>query len=186
VDRDAGIWVIAYENAKIGLTKTWVQAEGVWYLPYDLAREEHLDATIDLGPVGSPNWSRLTAAVLVEDHPGNSGPYDMLQAVEAQPAALEVAPATVVLNAAEPEVEVELTGPHVLSWSATTSASWLDVTPDSGTAPETVTLRLRRGATGTGTVTFDATGDGMSFSKTVAVQVGAPPRRAGGRVSAAQ
>ena len=127
---------------------------------------------------------------MVEDRPRRNGPYDMLQAAEALPAALTASPATLMLNAIRCEAAVALDGPHVLSWSASSDAPWLELSPRSGTVPGALVLRLDTGQlpapAGEATVTVTATGDGMSFAETVTVRVGNQLRRAGRRLGPAR
>ncbi len=186
VSREAAIWVIAYENAAVGLTDTWVRSTAVWNLPYDLAPGESVSAVIDTPPISAVDWDRMAGLVLAEDRPRSSGAYDMLQAAEAQPAGLFASPKKVVLRRDRPTSVVVLTGPHVLTWSATSDVPWIEVTPASGTLPTAVTLELRselRPPTASeGAVTFTASGDDMSFSSVVTVAVGTQLRRAGRRV----
>ena len=132
------------------------------------------------------NWNRMAGLVLVEDRPGGGGAYDMLQATEALPADLTATPDQLVLGLHGPGAEVVLTGPHVLSWTATSNVSWIEVTPSSGNIPTTATLtvhpELRPPSEIEGEVSFSATGDGMAFSTTVSVTVGGQCRQSGRRV----
>lgn len=186
VSRDAGIWVIGYENAPIGNTQTWVQSTSVRFLSYDLAPGEGITAVIDTPPVDDLTWDRMAGLVLVEDRPHGSAAYDMLQAVEALPVAVTATPDDIALSRRRPEAEVVVTGPHVLTWSAASDVSWIEVTPGTGAVPGTltVTLRpeLRPAAESEGTVTLTAIGDGMELSTTLRVAMGAQVRRASGRI----
>jgi hypothetical protein len=186
VRRDAGIWVIGYENAPIGNSETWVQSTSVWFLSYDLAPGEGITAVIDTPPVDGLNWDRVAGLVLVEDRPSESEAYDMLQAVKALPAAVTAAPDEIVLSTRHRRAEVVITGPHVLSWSAEGDVPWIEVTPDSGTLPAIITIEmhpeLRPPTESEGVVTLTATGDDMDLSATVRVTAGARLRRASGRI----
>lgn len=190
VRRDAGIWIIAYENTDVGNTETWVQSTSQTYLPYDLEPGDSFDTVIDTPPVGGLNWGRMAGLVLVEDRPRGSSAYDMAQAVQAAAADLMAAPAELKLSSRGSSTTVELTGPHVLEWSAEAGVPWLEVSPESGAVPATVTVTLRADRlppTATeGNVTFNASGDGMSFSTVVDVAVGARVRHGGRRLAAAE
>ncbi len=190
IDHDAAIWLIAYENASKGVSTTWVRSTAQRYLPYDLAPGETATVVIDTPAMTGVDWSRMAGLVLLEDRPGGGGAYDMVQAAEALPADLSAAPDHLVMSLYRPVAEVVLTGPHVLSFSASSDVGWIEVTPSSGTVPTTVILTLRpelRPPSATqGSVSFAATGDGMAFSATVSVVVGAQLRRAGRRVRPAQ
>ncbi len=174
----------------VGLTDTWVQATAEWHLPYDLGPGESVSAEVDTPSMDDIQWNRMYAIVLVEDRPGGTGTYDMAQATLARPAGLTASPDIVVVGRGGVGAEVELEGPHVLSWVATADVPWLEVTPSSGTRPTTVTVtvrdELRPQSETEGTVSFAATGDGMDFSTTVSVQVGSKFRRAGRRMSPVQ
>lgn len=187
VSRDAGIWVLAYEDdVDEGVSETWVRSTAVWHLPYNLEPGEQLTTVIDTPSVFGVDWARLAGLVMVDDLLPGSAVYDMAQAAEALPAGLSVSPDRLLLSAAGSSASIDLAGPHVLAWSASSDVPWLDLAPDSGSVPASVTLSLRpelRPPTATaGTVTFVATGDDMSFSTTVSVLVGAQHRRATGRL----
>ena len=186
VDHDAAIWLIVYENAFIGASSTWVIAAGQWYLPFDLAPGETTTVTMESPEMTGVEWSRMAGLVLVEDRPTRTGAYDAAQAAEALPAELSATPDHLVMSPYRPTAEVVLRGPYVLSWSATSDVEWIEVTPSSGAAPTIVTLtlhpELRPAAATQGSVSFTAAGDGMFFSATVEVMVGAQSRRASRRV----
>jgi hypothetical protein len=188
---DAAIWLVAYESANIGVSSTWVRSASQRYLPYDLGPGETSFVVVDTPPISGADWGRMAGIVLVEDRPGGSGAYDMLQATEALPAGLIVSPDNLVVAATGSGAEVALTGPHVMSWSVTSDVPWIEVTPNSGDSlPATVGLAVRAEhrppSQREGGVVFSATGDGMSFSKTVDLRVGASVRRVGRRVRPAQ
>ncbi len=189
VNRDAGIWVIAYErDATAGVSETWAQSTALWYLPHDLESGQCLSAIIDTPAVVDLDWERVAGLVLVEDRPAGAA-YDMLQAAEALPADLYLAPERPVVGARGGTAALELAGPHVLSWTASSEVPWLVVEPSSGTLPATVSVELRpelRPAAATeGTISFTAIGDGMSFSTTSTVTVGPPLRRGDRRIAPA-
>ena len=187
IDQEASIWLIAYENASIGVSTTWVRSTAQQHLPYDLAPGESATAIIDSWPMTGVNWSRMAGLVVIEDRPGGYGSYDMLQATEALPACLTATPDHLLLSSTGSSgAEVVLTGPHVLSWSAISNVPWIEVTPSSGGLPAAATLtmrtELRPPLETEGVVTFSATGDGMDLSATVSVRVGARNRRGARRV----
>jgi hypothetical protein len=185
IDQDAAIWLIAYENATVGVSTTWVRSTAQRYLPFDLAPGESATAVIDSPPMSGVDWSRMAGLVVIEDRPGGVGSYDMLQATEALSAGLTATPEFLEVGWDGPGSEVLLTGPHVLSWSATSDVPWIEVSPSSGDIPATATLtvrsELRPRLESEGVVTFSATGDGMAFSATVSVTVDGPRHRRGVR-----
>jgi hypothetical protein len=175
VGREAGVWLIAYENAPIGHSTTWVRSTALRYLPFDLAPGESATVVIDSPPMSGIDWNNMAGLVMIEDRPGNAGAYDMLQALEVLPAGLTVTPNILEVSRRRTESEIVLSGPHVLSWSAISDVPWLEVTPSSGGLPVavTVTLRpeLRPWSESDGIVTFSATGDDMEFEASVNVTV---------------
>lgn len=186
VDEEAAIWVVAYEEAPIGVSNTWVRAEERWPLARNLAPGETVSAVIDASPVSVGDWDSMAGVVLVEDRPGGDGRYDMLQATEANPATLAVIPDELMVTSVEPSAELVLRGPYVLQWSAAADVPWLEIQPTAGAVPETVVLtlipELRPPTQTTATVTFHAVGDGMDFEETAEVVFGLAVRRnAGGR-----
>jgi hypothetical protein len=182
IDKEAMVWLVAYENASIGHSTTWVRSTAGGYLPFDLAPNESVTLVMDSPPMSGVDWDRMAGLVMVEDRPSPSGTYDMLQATQALPAGLTATPNTVEMNHRGSESEIVLTGPHVLTWSATSDVPWIETTPDSGEVPMAVALtyrpELRALLETEGTVTFSAIGDEMSFEATVVITVpGAGHRR---------
>jgi hypothetical protein len=188
IDHEAGIWLIAYENSTIGHSTTWVRSTAFRYLPFDLPPEESVSDVIDSTSMGGVDWDRMTALVVIEDRPGGAGAYDMLQATQAFPADLAVSPDALEMDRRGPGAEVTLTGPHVLSWSATADVPWIEVSPTTGELPATVTLNLRPELQpqfdNDGLVTFSASGDDMEFEISVDVSVSGFRRRTNFRRSA--
>lgn len=187
IDQEAAIWLIAYESSSVGHSTTWVRSTALRYLPFDLAPGESAEVVFDSPPMSGVDWNQMAGLVMVEDRPGGQGSYDMLQATEALPAGLTAAPDDLLMSPNGSCAEVVLKGPHVLSWSAVSNVPWIEVTPSSGDAlPATVTLtvgaELRPPLETEGVVTFSATGDGMDFSTTVSVKMGARLRRGARRV----
>jgi hypothetical protein len=135
----------------------------------------------DSPPMSGVDWDRMAAVVAVEDRLGGGEGYDMLQAAEALPAGLTASPSNVEMDRRGNGAKIALSGPHVLSWSATSDVSWIEVMPASGDLPATVTVASDPGSGplpgAEGTVTFSAAGDGMDFTKTVTVTVGAAGHR---------
>jgi hypothetical protein len=187
IDEEAMVWLIAYEKANIGVSATWVRSTAERSLPYDLEPGETAAVVLDTPPVGLADWGKMSGVVLVEDRPGGSGAYDMAQAVEALPAALSASPDHLQVAPGASAAEVELSGPHVLSWSAESDAPWIEVLPSSGESlPATVKLTvrpdLRPPSERETAVSFSASGDGMSFTTSVDLGVGNHYRRAGRRI----
>jgi hypothetical protein len=182
--------VIAYESPPSveSNTETYVMSTAQWSLPFDLGPGETITKLIDTPYMDDVQWDRMHAVVLVEDRPGcGCAEYDMLQAAEAVPASLTAVPDTVTAGRSGYSNEVELEGPYLLSWTATSDVPWIEVSPSSGNRLTTVTVtmneELRPPLETEGAVTFSATGDGMSFETVVDVAVGARLRQAGRRMS---
>lgn len=190
IDQDASIWLVAFENASVGVSTTWVRSTVQQYLPFDLAPGESATAVIDTPPMSGVDWSMMDGLVMIEDRTGAGESYDMLQAIVASPAGMTAAPDNLVLSSTGNGAEVVLTGPHVLSWMASSDVSWIEVTPVSGSLPATPTLTVRPElaprSEAEGVVNFSATGDGMDFSTSVSVKLGARLRRGGRRVAPAR
>ena len=127
------------------------------------------------------DWSQAGVVALVDYRPaGTTGAYDVVQAARAVPAGLEVAPAEIAVvlvpGASSPvERSLALSGPSVLTWTATTDAPWLEIDPATGTLPAAPVVRVRADRLPAGsvaaTVTLVASGAGMSFTQTVPVRV---------------
>lgn len=175
---EGAVWALAWEDkATLGVTGMYTRAAVSSPLSPALAPGASRSVVVDLPISGFADWNNLHAVVAAELRPaGTTGPYDMLQAVRPQPASFRVEPAQVQLAAPQGPglAELRLTGPHVLSWSALTSAPWLAVSPAAGAMGTPVRVEtsaeLLQPGQQLGAVTFTATSaDGMSFSTTVAV-----------------
>jgi hypothetical protein len=167
------IWVIAWENGRIGVSDTWVRAAARSAIAAPLDPGATVTATVNTVAFTPTNWSQVAALALVEYRPGGAGKYDMLQAAVARPATLTASPGELGLAPSSASAEVALDGPHVLAWTAAADVPWLQVTPSGSGLPATATISLVSAALpaagGTGAVRFDASGDGMEFSTTVTV-----------------
>ena len=156
-----------------------------WTLKTDLAAGETATTVIKAPAWTVADWNRVAGLIMVDDYPDGLGRYDMLQAAEAVPASLTVAPEEMLLTPMSPTAELTLEGPHVIEWTATTDVPWLEVNPVAGTLPSTLTVilrdELRHPMDTSATVSIDAAGDSMAFQAHVEVNVGAPVRRATGR-----
>jgi hypothetical protein len=145
---------------------------------------------IDTGTLPEISAENMRALVFVEYRPRAGKAYDMLQAALALPAGIYSEPAQITASAdpgqtALIESELSLTGPHVLTWTATSRAEWLSLVPSTGVLPALPAARIDPSHLSvglhTGVIDLNATSeDGMSISTTVTVQtwVGVrPPRR---------
>ncbi len=186
IDEEASIWLIAYEYAETEVISSRVHSTAQRLIPFDLVPGESTNMIVETPPIRNAYWAWMAALVLAEDRPGGSGAYDMLQAANALAAGLYATPERLHLTADRRSADLELTGPHVLSWSATSNVPWIEVTPASGTLPATprvqVNHQLRPRSATEGSITFSATGDDMSFSTTVELSIGVGYRRTGRRV----
>jgi hypothetical protein len=175
-DRQSTCWLIVWEDGPIGLSKTFVRGTIAKAIATGVPPGGTTAVTIESPSLGTVSWQNVRALVLLEEFPPGGTRYDMLQAAVAQPAGLAATPATASLGPGAAEVPVTLDGPHVLNWSASVDVAWLEVSPASGALPATATIRLVGAppAGASGTVRFSATGEGMSFTATVAVTAEGP------------
>jgi hypothetical protein len=189
---DAAVWVLLWEDERRGLTDTWVRATAVQPLTSPLEPGAEVTFTVDVTPAAAVDWGLVRTLALVE-HRSEGEKYDMLQAAVSVPAAFEVTPGELTLSVANPTAEVLLEGPHVLTWSTTVTVPWLEVRPSTGRLPASVTVNLVADAVPPGPqetlLTFDASGDGMSWAASVVVSTEGPadpyaPRRVRGRFGA--
>ncbi len=190
VEDDPSLWLVAYEEAPIGVSSTWVRSTTEWFLPHELGTGESITATVDSPPLSGVGWNGMAAVVMAEQRPGGVGAWDVLQAASARPAEVDADPASVRMGASGSQAVIEIDGPHVLTWSAVSSVPWLAVEPAMGSLPGSLTIMLHpnlRPPTSTaGTITISAIGDGMSLTSEVQVEVGAQLRRAGRRIRPAK
>ncbi len=186
---DPSIWAILWEDAGIGVSNTWVRSTVRAPVETPLAHGERILAVLDSPQLSQIDWGRLRALVLLEHINDSSDCYDMLQAAVAEPADLQLSTGRLQLTPERPTVEISLSGPHVLGWTATPNVPWLEVVPDNGLLPAEVTVRLhgksQPRSAATASIRFDASGDGMSFTKVVAGTFAGSTRRVGRRVAPA-
>ncbi len=186
VEEDAAVWLVAYESTTATTTTATVRTTEIQSLPFDLAPGQSTSLTVDTPPISAAYWPWMKAVVLAEYRPGGFGSYDMMQAADALPADLYASPEHLSVAPDGQSTELELTGPHVLTWSATSDVPWIEITPASGALPATPTIhvdhQLRPKSQTSGTITFSASGDEMAFSTTVGLEVDAGFRRSGRRV----
>jgi hypothetical protein len=95
IDREASVWLIAYEKAHIGHSMTWVRSTTQRSLPFDLEPGESAAVAIDSRPMSGVDWDSMAGLVLIEDRPNGIGAYEMVQAAEALPAGLAATPEAV-------------------------------------------------------------------------------------------
>lgn len=182
---EPSIQAIVWEETSSGLTGHTVRDVISATVTSNVAPGAPFGAVLDSVPLSGVNWDKLHTVAFAEYRPnGTRYPYDMMQATAAGAAVLTASPSTVAFQldadgAGASEAQVALSGPHMLSWTATSDSPWLAVSPSSGGVPATATLslvtsELTRGES-QGTVTFTATSaDGMSTSATVTVQASWP------------
>lgn len=139
----------------------------------------------EIGSVGGADPDRTDTVVLLDYRPGGTtGAWDLAQAAVARTAALVSDPSAldfgvVTSAAADPTRTVALTGPHVMSWSATANVPWLRVTPATGSLPAQVEVTVTAAAltvgAQSGTVTVTGTSaDGLALTGTLAVTATRP------------
>jgi hypothetical protein len=175
----ATVWGFVIENAHIVNINHYVRAIASFAISSLApgATGAYVLQTGDL-PVGT-DWTNLSMVVLVDYRPDPSlRPYDMLQAAFAQPEprfTLQPESLTLMmdpLDAAPPSATVEVVSQETLSWSATTGASWLTITPASGTTTTKPTVSVVKAALSPGwqqaVITFTTT-SGDPFSQTLTV-----------------
>ena len=176
----ATVNALVWEDKKVGVTSTIVRAAPYVTIAGPLAPGTSASFVLVTPALSSVDWTKLHTLVAVDYRPGSSGPYDLLQAAIALPTAMTAQPSAVTLRAvptdpAAAQATVELSGPHVIRWTASTEAAWLEVSPASGTLPAQVAMTLLpdRMPTGPQETTISLTGrsdDGLQLSCEVAVQ----------------
>jgi hypothetical protein len=176
----ATVHALVWEDRKVGVTSRALRAAPAAAVAGPVFPGGACTATLDTAALAGVDWTKLHTAALVDYRPGGAaGAWDMLQAALAPAPDLIATPASLAatLHAGSPEERVgtiALRGPYVLSWTASTDALWLAVTPGAGSVPAEVEVRVLRDRLPAGVqqghVTFTATSaDGMSFTRTVTV-----------------
>ncbi|MCA1733328.1 MAG: hypothetical protein LC732_06960, partial [Acidobacteria bacterium] len=147
------VWLLIWEDTRIGLTNTFMRGTQSELLSGDLAQGESRNVTFNVAWLNPSDWERVQSAVLLETQPAGGTRWDMLQAAVARAPGLSADPTSLTLTAAQPESTVTLAGPHVLRFSSTSDVDWLSVTPPTGAVPGQAAIRLvgspHAGASGT-------------------------------------
>jgi len=178
----ATVHALVWEDKQVGVTGRMIRAAPFATIDAVVAPVGSYAVTLETAALAGVDWDKLHAVALVDYRPaGATGPFDMLQAGLAPASDLSATPASlaVKLHHGSPEERVgtvALRGPYVLSWTASTDALWLAVTPGTGAVPADATVRVVRDRLPTGVqlghITFTATSaDGLSFTRTVDVTV---------------
>ena len=145
---DATVHLIVYEDAHVGTTGRIVRAAPYVGIETELAPDAVGAFTLETLPLSGVDWGKLHVLALVDYRPrGETGPYDMLQAVFAAPRAFAAQPDRLafMVDAANPtatSMVVTLQGAFETSWAAEERLSWLSVTPISGTMNTPATLAV--------------------------------------------
>jgi hypothetical protein len=98
------------------------------------------------------NWDNLHFIALVDYRPaGTSGPYDMIQAVVAQPLesfSVEPDTATFMVDPSDlsvSPVSVTISSPIASTWYASSDSPWISVTPSTGTMSTPAEISVTKG-----------------------------------------
>ncbi len=172
---------LVWEDTRIGVTGRAIRAAPRTAVSQSLPPGASIGVTLDTGSVTVGDWDDGVHAVAFVDYRplGHTGPWDMLQAAVAAPAALLAAPPALQFTVipgqpASASATVALTGPHVVTWTALANVPWLEVTSGGGLPGEAVVaVRIADLPPGlqAGTVTFTGTsGDGLALTRLVPVQ----------------
>jgi hypothetical protein len=176
----AAVHAVVYEDAHVADTDRFARAAVSVPVSADLAPGAAADFALATPALSGVNWDKLHFVVLADYRPaGTSGAYDMLQAAFARPASFAVEPSThtFLIDPASPAsapLQVSLTGPDGLTWSATMDVPWLLVSPASGStaSPPLVSVDRSTLVAGwqEGHVDFEAAGGGSEFSDQILVR----------------
>ncbi len=178
----ATVHALVWEDKKVSVSSRTIRAAPAAAIDAAVVPGGAWAVTLDTPALAGVDWNKLHAVALVDYRPGGTtGAYDMLQASLALASDLAVEPvslaAKVHIDSSEDGIgTVALRGPYVLSWTASTDALWLAVTPGAGAVPAGATVRVLRDRLPAGVqqghVTFAAASpDGLSFTRTVDVTV---------------
>jgi hypothetical protein len=166
----ATVHAIVYEDAHVQLTNRFVRAAISTGIS-NLAPNATATFTLETSDLSDVNWDNLHYIVLVDYRPsGSVGAYDMLQAAVALPAIapFAVRPDTLTFmvdptDTSSISLPVNFQGVDFVNWKAIPSASWLIVSPSTGsiTTPAMISVKINNLSTGwqQGNVTY-TTADG--------------------------
>lgn len=179
------VGVIVYENKHVLLTERFARAAVESYVYPDPFPGETTQVTLETEPLSGVDWSKLHTIVYVESIPDtgtSTEPFDMLQAVVANPMEFVVDPKHFTLmidpdDASLQSFSPSLSGPPFLTWEAVENLDWLTVNPATAPieTPPTFTVVGEELAPGwqEGEVTLSAWSDDYAhtFSETISVRV---------------
>lgn len=180
------VWAIVWEESTAGVGQTWVQGLGSASLPAPLAPGDAAEVSLSVLAHAVDDWGRVHVAVVVDHYLAGAHRYDTLQAAEARPPVLQVAPDAVRLTSLAPAAELEVRAPPSAAWTVAEVPAWLRVAPASGAGFATLVVTVDRGRAGArtldGSFRLEVAGAGLDESREVPVTFRGGVRRATGRV----
>jgi hypothetical protein len=178
----ARVFVLVYEDAEVLYTGRFMRSytrANISALAYNATA----NFTLTTPAMSGVDWEKLHFIAWVDYRPEDSaGAYDMLQAAVAAPSASPITPAPRSLmffaepGGTPPAGQVlSLTGPDGLSWTATPSAAWIQVSPGTSSLPTGLQVNVNPAALSAGVhvgkITFSSPGVG-SVEVSVVASVG--------------
>ncbi|MEJ2710031.1 MAG: hypothetical protein P8074_20635 [Anaerolineales bacterium] len=169
----ATVFGIVYEEAKVGLTNRFVREVAYQDIQSELAPGSSAVFDLETSDLTGVDWGKLHFLALADYRPEESSElYDVLQAASAQLIDFRVQPEFLTLmvdpdEPASPFTPIELSGSHLLNWSASEDIPWLALSSDSGTVPASLSISIDTSSLSPG---WQPEGK-ISFSATVGEQV---------------
>lgn len=139
---------IVYEDADDGVTNRIVRGAGYDYILTGLAPGSSANYLLETNELIGINWEKLHYIALVDFRPGgNSGPFDILQATEAELISYSISPNPLMFlidmtDPSTPTSTVSLAGHNSLNWSVTEEIDSLTISPSSGSFPATPSVSI--------------------------------------------
>ncbi len=177
----ASFSALVYEDIHYGVTSRFVRAVVDRPVSSEMAPGGTAAFSGQTPELTSVDWARTHTVGLIDYRPaGNTGPYDMLQAVRGLAPTLTLHPRELVFlvspdSAQVPPQAVALEGPAVFSWTASWTAPWIAVSPASGPMSAAPSVTVLSAALSPGwqaaQVTMTASdGDGFSLTQVLEVR----------------
>jgi len=177
----AMVHALVYEDADDGVTSRIVRGDAGYdiYLQTPGSLSTY---TLETNELEGVDWDKLHFIAIVDYRPGgNTGPYDILQAAEAQEISFSIRPNPLVfmVDLTDPPPitsTITLAGHDSLDWSVSENIDWLTISPTSGSFPASPLVAIEKSKLTLGwqpeeTLIFNiSSDDGLHFEENVEVK----------------
>lgn len=178
----ATVHALVYEDSDDGVTSRIVRGDAYEYIFTGVTPGSSATYTLETNELIGVDWEKLHYMALVDYRPGgDTGPFDILQAAEAQEISFSIYPNPLVfmVDLNDPSTIttiMTLAGHDSLDWSVSESIDWLTISPSSGSFPASPLVSIEKSKLTLGwqpeeTLIFNISSDGgLHFEENVEVK----------------